>query len=158
MSTKTIIVEFVGPFSWLDGQAIPSILKADAGKKRGVYLWTVPLGDGELVYYVGETGRAFAQRMVEHFKEHSSGGYHLYEPHEFRHGRKVLLWPGRYGPDKEPSLSTFIERFQDLSPAIADLAKLYRFYLAPLECDKRLRERIESALANHLHLPASQQP
>jgi hypothetical protein len=151
MFAQNIIVEFVGPFSWVGGDGISSILKSDTGKKSGVYLWTVRLDEGELVYYVGETGRSFAQRMLEHFREHMSGGYHLYEPHEFSRGRKALLWPGRYGPDKEPSLSVFIQRFQSLASAIADLAELYRFYVAPLDCEKRLRERIESGLANHLY-------
>jgi hypothetical protein len=151
MSAQTITVEFIGPFSWIGGERAPSILEAEIGKKSGVYLWTVQLEKGELVYYVGETGRSFAQRMLEHFREHMSGGYHLYEPQEFSRGRKVLLWPGRYGPDKEPSLSVFVQRFQGLTSAIVDLAELYRFYVAPLECEKRLRERIEASIANHLY-------
>ena len=65
MSAQTITVEFVGPFSWLEGQAIPSIFRTDAGKRPGVYLWTVPLDEGELVYYVGETGRAFSGQVRE---------------------------------------------------------------------------------------------
>ena len=151
MSVQTIITEFVGPLSWIEGGEVSSILKAEAVKKSGIYLWTVQIGEGELVYYVGETGRSFSQRMIDHFKEHMSGGYHLYEPDEFSRGRKVLLWPGRYGPDREPSLSVFIQRFQNLAPAIVDLAKLYRFYVAPLECEKRLRERVEAGLAKHLY-------
>jgi hypothetical protein len=151
MSVQTITVEFVGPFSWFGRSDISSILEAEAGKMSGVYLWTVQLDEGELVYYVGETGRSFAQRMLEHFREHMSGGYHLYEPHEFSHGRKALLWPGRYGPDREPFLSVFIQRFRDLASVIVDLAELYRFYVAPLECEKRLRERIEAGLANYLY-------
>jgi hypothetical protein len=150
MSIQTILVEFEGPFSWLGGNSVPSILETETGKKKGVYLWTVQLGEGELVYYVGQTGRSFAQRMLEHFREHMSGGYHLYEPHEFSRGRKVLLWPGRYGPDREPSLSLLIQRFPTLASAIVDLAKLYRFFVAPLECEKRLRERIEAGIAQYL--------
>jgi hypothetical protein len=32
-----------------------------------------------------------------------------------------------------------------------DLAKLYRFFVAPLECEKRLRERIETGIAEYLY-------
>jgi hypothetical protein len=151
MPGQAILVEFVGPFSWIEGGGVPSLLESEAGKKVGVYLWTVPTVEGELVYYVGETGRSFCQRMTEHLKEHLSGGYHLYEPAAFSRGRKVLLWPGRYGPGREQSLSVLIQRFQTLAPAIAGLAKLYRFYVAPLEGEKRMRERIEAGLANHLY-------
>ena len=151
MSAQTITVEFVGPLSWTEGNGIPSILETEVGKESGVYLWTVHIEEGELVYYVGQTGRSFSQRMIEHFKEHMSGGYHLYEPAQFSRGQKDLLWPGRYGPDREPSLSVFVQRFRNLAPAIVDLARLYRFYVAPLECEKRLRERIEAGLAKHLY-------
>lgn len=66
MPLESMIVEFVGPLSWLGGTGIPSIFEAEIGKRSGLYLWTVPLDAGELVYYVGETGRSFAQRMLEH--------------------------------------------------------------------------------------------
>ena len=151
MSAQTIMVEFEGPFSWVGENEVPSISDTEAGKKKGVYLWTVQLDEGELVYYVGHTGRSFAQRMLEHFREHMSGGYHLYEPQEFSRGRKDLLWPGRYGPDREPYLSVFIQHFPNLASAIVSLAKLYRFFVAPLKCDKRLRERIEAGIAEHLY-------
>lgn len=151
MPLEPMIVEFVGPLSWSGGTGIPSIFEAEIGKRFGLYLWTVPLDAGELVYYVGETGRSFAQRMLEHFKEHASGGYHIYEPQEFSRGRKVALWYGLYGPDREKSLLEFIHRYRQLAPAIADLTELYRFYVAPLQCEKRVRERIEAALAKHLY-------
>ncbi|MDD3827861.1 MAG: hypothetical protein PHY79_17995 [Anaerolineae bacterium] len=89
--------------------------------------------------------------MCEHFREHMSGGYHLYESEAFRQGRKDLLWPGRFGPTGERSLNRFLNCFLELAPAIASLAEIYHFYLAPLNCERRLRERIEAALANCLY-------
>lgn len=149
-SAPTLVAEFAGPYSWLGTAGAPSIVDVDAGRKAGIYLWTVRLLDGELIYYVGQTGRSFSQRMLEHFREHMSGGYHLYEPAEFSHGRKVLLWPGRYGPDRQPSVASFMRQFQDLAPTMVNLAHLYRFFLASVEFDTRLRERFEAALASHL--------
>jgi hypothetical protein len=152
VSARSIVVEFKGPFSWASSGGVPYIAETKIGQEEsGVYLWTVQLDEGELMYYVGQTGRVFEKRMLEHFRQHMSGGYHLYEPEEFSQDRKVLLWPGRYGPDREPSVSLFIEHFPELASAIGDLARLYRFYLAPLECSKRLRERIEAAIADHLY-------
>jgi hypothetical protein len=144
-------VDFTGPFSWTGTRSAPAIADAEIARRCGVYLWTVHLDQGELVYYVGETGRSFRDRMSEHFREHMSGGYHLYEPSAFREGRKDLLWPGRFGPTGERSVRVFLERFPELAEAMAALAEIYRFYLAPLDCDRRLRERIESALANCLY-------
>jgi hypothetical protein len=148
---QIITVEFEGPFSWVVGDGVPAIADSDNGKKKGVYLWTVQLDDGELIYYVGQTGRSFDKRMFEHFVEHMSGGYHLWDPSEFSRGQKVQLWPGRYGRDKETSPSVFVQQFQTLAPSIEALAKLYRFFLAPLDCDERLRNRIEAAIARCLY-------
>jgi len=105
-----------------------------------------------MIYYVGETGRSFSVRMLEHFKEHMSGGYHLYKPEEYKHGIKVMLWPGRYDPERKTTVAEFLQNFSILERPIEDLAKLYRFYIAPMEYEIRLRERVEACLANHLYI------
>ena len=89
-------LNFLGPYSWLDMPDAPSLLEAETSRHPGIYLWTIPLAHGHLVYYVGETGRAFRVRMLEHYKEHASGMYHLYDPERFAKGEKIFLWPGRY--------------------------------------------------------------
>ncbi len=62
-----------------------------------------------------------------------------------------MLWPGRYDPEVKTTVSEFINAFGDLAEALVKLARMYRFYLAPLECEKRVRQRIEAALAVHLY-------
>ncbi len=147
---EAVMVKFSGPFSWSGLDGAPCIFDTPLARHRGVYLWTVPQGDSELVYYVGETGRDFATRMLEHFREHCSGGYHLYSPEAFGRGVKISLWPGRYNPEVRPSVADFMRRVPELWPAILELATLYRFFLAPLDCERRLRERVEAAIAHHL--------
>ena len=149
MSSK-LVVRFQGPFSWCNGDRC--IFTSSLGKQAGVYLWTVEYYQGgDLVYYVGETGRRFSERMLEHFREHMSGGYQLCEPTEFRRGKKVVLWPGRYNPEWRTTVGEFLERFSALAEPIEELTKIYRFWLAPLEVERRLRERIEAAIAEHLY-------
>ena len=143
------LVEFIGPFSWL-GEDSPSVFEAQIGRACGLYIWSVEVESQDVIYYVGLTQRTFAERFLEHFKEHASGGYHLYDPIEFAAGRKVQLWPGRFGVERE-SVQEFIRRYQQLAPAVAALAKLYRFHLAPLSLDQRSLERIEAGLANYLY-------
>lgn len=144
------VVEFSGPFSWLGTEFAPAVSGADIAKKCGVYLWTVATPHGELVYYVGETGRSFEVRMTEHLREHLSGGYHLYDPGDFERGRKTQLWPGRFGKTRGNWPDEFVRRYEALAPAVVGLVKVFRFYLAPLVCERRLRERIEAAIAGHL--------
>jgi hypothetical protein len=56
-----LIIPFVGPFCWPGTPDAPSVFGLDSGRKSGIYHWAVPLKDGHLIYYVGETGAALAQ-------------------------------------------------------------------------------------------------
>jgi hypothetical protein len=105
---------------------------------------------GELIYYVGETGRDFRSRFVQHFKEQLAGWYRLYDPTLMRAGTKRLLWRGMYGRDKEETPTPFIAQLPTLAPALQSYVRLIRFHLAPVEVEARLRKRIEAALAAHL--------
>ncbi|MGB8951719.1 MAG: hypothetical protein WCC06_03525 [Candidatus Aminicenantales bacterium] len=151
MAEETIILDFFGPFSWRGSAEAPSIFGATVARQSGIYMWTISVEGSELVYYVGETGRDFETRMLEHFREHCSGGYHIYSPSEFRHGMKIPLWPGRYDPAERTTVADFVVKAPELWPAILDLINIYRFFLAPLQYDRRLRERIEGAIAAHLY-------
>lgn len=145
------IVDFMGPFSWLGHEETKSIFEALEGKLSGIYLWTVKIEEGELVYYVGKTNRTFSQRLLEHFKEHLAGFYHINSPTEFTKGEKISLWNGMYLRYKRPSPAELAEKYPAISDQIIELAKIYRFYIAPLELDRRILERIESAFAKHLY-------
>jgi hypothetical protein len=142
-----LVIDFRGPFAWPDLQNAPSVFSAPEGKSAGIYLWTVPTSMGYLVYYVGQTGRSFRDRFLEHYKEHAAGLYHLYVPEDFIKGRKTEIWPGRYDRDRRKSLLDCISNYGSLAPSIAAIASTYRFLLAPLEADTRIRQRVEAALA-----------
>ena len=148
---EPIDVAFSGPFSWLGADDAPSIFLSEDGQRAGIYLWTVPRPGGHLIYYVGETGRTFEGRLVEHYKEHASGFYHLYSPSEFANGEKRLVWPGRYDRHDRRSDVDCIGQYAQLTTCITELTKLYRFHLAPLELDTRLRRRVEAAIALWLY-------
>lgn len=149
MATSVVQLHFHGPFSWTGEDGVDSVFEVEMGREAGIYLWTIRYEDAELAYYVGQTGRSFSQRMHEHFKEHAAGCYHLYEPAAFGRGEKKLLWPGIYGRDPKYRLEG-IRRFSEFSPAIVALCRLYRFHLAPLHAEQRMRQRVEAALAQHL--------
>ena len=144
-------VDFTGPFSWLGHDGTKSIFSAVEGKSSGIYLWTVKIEEGELVYYVGKTNRSFSQRMREHLKEHFAGFYHVNSPTEFKRGEKISLWNGMYLRYKTPEPTKLVEIYPNISSQIIELAKTYRFFIAPLEVEKRILERIECAFARHLY-------
>ena len=153
MPNAEVTLGFEGPYSWGGEEGTLSILDHDLAvtKKPGIYLWTILTDDGELIYYVGETGRSFSQRMHEHYKEHAAGAYHLNELTAFRRGDRVTVWEGLYGRGRSAFRQESVRRFCEFAQTIAALTEIYRFYLAPLECDARLRQRIEAAIATHLY-------
>jgi hypothetical protein len=129
----------------------PSVFQSETGRLAGIYLWTIPLPEGHMIYYVGETGRSFRDRLFEHYREHASCFYHLHSPAEFARGEKRPIWPGRYDPTDRKSVVECIEQYPRLAPYVAELTTLYRFYLAPFPYDARLRRRVEAAIALHLY-------
>lgn len=148
---QRIDLAFEGPFGWFAGDR-PSILDAPPARKPGIYLWTIVTEhDGELIYYVGETGREFRLRFAEHLKEQLSGCYRLNDPEAMRVGRREVLWLGLYGRSRETSLAGFVERLPVLAPALQTFVDLVRFHIAAFEGDTRLRKRIEAAIADHLY-------
>ena len=69
-------LEFSGPFCWLSSDPATSIFEAAAVRAAGIYLWTVDTQDGYVIYYVGETGAEFRQRLRQHWCEQMAGMYH----------------------------------------------------------------------------------
>jgi hypothetical protein len=140
-----LTLAFLGPYSWPGHAGAPSIFESEAGGLRGIYLWTIEQPTGDLVYYVGETGRTFAVRMEEHYREHTAGFYTLNDPNAFRSGRRELGWAGKWHPQFAGRVPC-VQRWRDLAPVIDELTSTYRFFLAPLDAPSRVRQRIESAL------------
>ncbi len=144
-------VHFTGPYSWPGAPDAPCLFEEEASRKPGIYLWTVQVQDGFLIYYVGETGRSHATRMSEHYREHAAGMYHVYSPAEFVSGRKVLLWPGRYNRADRKSIPDCIAAYPQLATHIHALSHAYRFFLASVSSTQRARKRIEAAIADSLY-------
>ncbi|MEI7902674.1 MAG: hypothetical protein WCK89_20680 [bacterium] len=145
-----VIVSFMGPFSWPGISDAPSIFDAEEGRQSGIYLWTVPLREGHLIYYVGETGRNFRTRLLEHYMEHAAAMYHVYSPAEFARGEKVALWPGHFDTAHRKSAKECVLNYSQFCKQIGELTYILRFLLAPLACEERIRRRVEAAIAKAL--------
>lgn len=146
-----IIVSFTGPFAWPGTPDTRSVFDAAEANKPGLYLWTVPLSDGNLIYYVGETGRSFSRRLRQHYEELVSARYHVYSAAEFARGEKLALWPGRWDVTDRKSDEECKANCARLSNQIKEMMLALRLLLAPLACDKRTRQRIEAAIAQPLY-------
>jgi hypothetical protein len=149
-------IEFTGPFSWEGAPDAPSIQQAAESHEPGIYIETVSRPDGHLVYYVGETGTTFLQRMKEHYRSRFNAEYRIYAAEEFARGEKVVLWPGIWDPlgyeglwgsTNRKSKEVCRENAPRLKESALALTRAIRYHFAPLYCDRTLRKRIEAALA-----------
>jgi len=151
---ESLRINFKGPFSWAEGENVPSILDVAVGQRPGIYLWTVSLHDGHLVYYVGQTGHSFRDRLLEHYQLHAACMYPLYEPAAFARGKKICLWPGLWHKSNRRSAVECIRYFHKAHAIVSQLTEICRFLVAPLDFNGRLRERIEGAISSALaHAP-----
>lgn len=142
---------FKGPFSWHGQDDAPSVFDSDMANLCGIYLWMIPCGDELLINYVGETGRKFSKRLEEHYCQHASGMYRLDSSEGYSKGELVTVWPGIRGKDNKKSIKDCVIEYPKLCGTICELNNLYRFFLAEFSGEKRIRQRIESAIANHLY-------
>ncbi len=143
-------LHFKGPYSWLPTD-LPSVMEKDATTtKSGIYLWTAGTPDGELVWYIGQTGRRFRARFSEHLAQFLSGRYSILEPQAFGRGEMIKVWSpaGRSATDRWPE--DYIPRMQELAPTLIQFLGVLHIMLAPLDADPATRKRIEIALGDHL--------
>jgi len=150
-------VEFVGPYVFIGSGKFPSIFKCLP--KKGVYFWTTPYGRKEVINYVGVTNREFKIRMFEHIKAFLSGDYKIFDANELKKGNPLPVWNGLYGLGRGVKTDEFIcnhledftKRYKELYPKIIATLKLYKIYLAEIEDETRLQERLEAAIYNCLY-------
>lgn len=147
-TNEAITLGFHGPFSWMGTGNTESVHESMLARNAGIYLWTIEVQDGHLVYYVGETGRSFAARLREHLRDQLAGLYHIHAPTQFARGEKSMLWPGIYDKHTPGRLEDYVDRLPDLVAPLCSFIRMMRFHLAPIETNPRLRKRIEAALSD----------
>ena len=152
MTSGRLEVRWHGPYKFF-GAKDDSVLTTSLSSQLGIYLWTIPFEDKYLTYYVGETGRSFAIRFMEHARDLLNGLYRIYDPDEFAEGRKTMVWGGMWKPGrKDPgTMLEFLNRYLEMSQFIYRYLGQFRFFLAPINVEKRIRQRIEAAIAKKLH-------
>jgi hypothetical protein len=137
-------LSFIGPFSWAEASRRPE------ASEFGIYLWTVPLQTGHLIYYVGETGRSFSERLRKHDADFFAARHCIYRAAEFARGEKVKLWQGFWGPGRKPEAECRANR-ECFSKSAQEMLSVMRVFLAPFKTDERIRKRIEGAILKSLY-------
>jgi hypothetical protein len=139
-----------GPFSWPGFEkrnGLPSILR-----NPGVYLKTFEYRDGYLIYAAGITTRPVPVRCREHHRNYMNGEYNVSDPLEAERGIRKEIWHG-WGYAKAHR-NQFEERKLEIQEAVEEQLTRFRVFVAEVGTERRLLERIEASIMNHL----SQQP
>jgi hypothetical protein len=152
--TESMEVEIHGPFSWLTGLDHACIFESPVANFSGVYLWSVPYEGAEMVYYVGETGRSFRDRLKEHLASYLAGLYRVWEPELFARGEKRLVWDGMWRRGEEVRMGDFLARHTELAPRIHQIVRLLRFHLAPIGYGNESKLQLSAPSVNRAVLPA----
>lgn len=144
----SIRLDFVGPFSW-PGTPNQVNFNLPIAEQCGIYIWGVISPNGLLVYYVGETGKSFKARHRVHFREYLNGYWVVFDPNAFLNGKREIIWGG-LKQSKKCSPEEWHHRKEELTPKIKSYLSTLSIFLAPINLETLVRQRIESAIAAHL--------
>ena len=144
---NTSIVQFEGPLG-LASRTPPLLFEQAVSAKCGIYLWAIPYRKGGyLVSYVGETGVSFWQRTKEHLIQTMGGNYRISDPELLVEGEAKTVWNGLWRRDTRDRMLEYLERAEELAPLARRELQLTVVFVAPLEVDARIRQRIEAGIA-----------
>lgn len=146
--TNTIVLDFLGPFTWTASKEDESsALYSKISQKHGMYLWTIKTDEGYLIYYIGITQQGFGSRMKTHLEKQLTGQYSIYLPEELKEGKRgPVAWRGIFGASEKKVIPQYLEKLPALLPAQLEYIRAVQFFLAPSDISKRQLERIEAAL------------
>ena len=137
-------LQWTGPWDW------PSINRATEKlpEEQGVYIICFPYRDGYVIHSTGITNN-FQRRMMQHDRSFKKGQYTILNTEKAMSGIREEVWHGwKYARD---NADKFEERKSDILLALDIQLKSYKIFTVKLD-DKRLRERLESAIMLNIYV------
>jgi hypothetical protein len=140
-------VRWEGPYSWPGYEEKNSLESIPA--VSGIYLQTFEYWSGYLIYAAGITRRAIPTRFREHTREYMNGNYNVLDIDAAEHGYRREIWHGwGYARDHR-------DEFEAKRPLIVEAVdkqlERFRIFIAQIEDEPRIHERIEASVMNKLY-------
>lgn len=146
-----IKIKLYGPFTWF-GSDDKTIFCNELASEQGVYLFTAPYKDKYLIYYVGETGITFAERLAQHLQAYLSGQYHVYKSKYFVKGKRKPVFEGwANADDREKSYAYYFRNCSRIGKEMMKYLEVQCLFVLPFKTSQRKRQRIEAAIAVPLY-------
>jgi hypothetical protein len=152
-SYQALSICWRGPF-FLHGDQGELVTKATIASRSGIYLFTVEYNGCYLIYAAGLTSRSFKIRFLEHMRDYRKGKYTLFDCADLQKGKRTEMWHGMWtkkSTNTPEMRKSFHSRSVELLPACDKLLSTFRIFLAPLDVEKRILERLEAAIMNNLY-------
>lgn len=145
---KSYKLKFYGPLKF--GQCKNSLFNHKLANKKGIYLWTIPFENKYYIEYIGETGQSFYKRNKEHLIQVMGGNYRVIDMDSLKTGNVNILWNGMWRKGTRDKMNEFINLYVDLAPKLLYYITSVNVFIAPLDCDTRIRRRIEGSIAKYI--------
>jgi len=143
--SPSVLLKWCGPFQF--ARSAPASLLASAeALTHGIYIWTIRVRGLHWTYYVGETGKSFLERHLEHIGLYYEGQNRIYESGALVRGKKRIVWDWAMGPSNRARRVAFRKRFARWAPSVQRFLGILNVFLIPYAGDKRSRERLEAGL------------
>lgn len=152
----TILLSWHGPFTLRAG-APNSVWIGPLSARSGIYLWTVPVSGRFLIHWVGATGQPFWRRQHEHVEAFARGEYPIHRAMSLAAGRRDPIHRGLFGDPRQWAVrqQQFRNRKPKLEPELQRTLSLLAVFLAPLDAEPRVRQRIQTAIVNRVRRAGS---
>lgn len=159
-------LRWYGPYSVIEGATMPYFFaaKSEIIDRPGVYLWTIPFDNEELVLYVGKTVESFSKRLWTEFRRRRGTAWNwiadpavrksrisrpdcwdwIPDPEQLQRGVKKWLYEP-YGWMK-PNLESWIEHESHFHSCWLRFLQIVRIFVAPITGTRREVRDTETAL------------
>jgi hypothetical protein len=139
-------VKWVGPFSWPKYEHLTKL--GSIPDVQGIYLLTFPYHEGFVLYCAGITNST-KRRLQDHTREYRKGNYTVLNVNHAIKGEREEIWHGwEYA---KAHRDEFENNKNDILQAAENQLLSFRVFIAEMQ-DIRKRERMESAIMNHLYV------
>ena len=146
---RDIDLNFVGPFTFMDGEAC--VFHSAFAASPGIYLWTIrqDRDDTHLVHYVGETV-SLGKRHREHLIHILGLNYGVFDSDKARQGVSELLWKGLWRDKTASGPSMQLEAYQAIHQHVLRYLSILNVFFAELNVGTNLRRHVEGCIGWHL--------
>lgn len=147
-------LEVIGPFSWISasGDAPARIFDVPESRKCGVYLFTLPTAEGNLIYWVGQTSQPLRARIVTHSREFLAGTYNILDMAKLREGHRTVLWQGLWWRKKSPDrYEEYLLSAGEVTPHTLTQLRSTHIFMVPTPKNRRFLARVEASIVNTLY-------